>query len=148
MRFEQDPAAARRGEFSQQVKRGWYLGSREFREKLSEHLSLSEKGDNYRGEQRRGHNEDAAEALLLEGLHALDLQESDLPELAQNDARKQALAWWIKTQTSLTGVALCRRLSMGHRSNLSRALARFRNPRDLETRKLKKLLMQCTGCPL
>ena len=147
MRFEDDPAASRRGEFNTQVKRGWYLGSREFREELSKRLTQSERGDNYRGGQRIGHNEDAAEAYLKAGLKAVGIQESDLPTLAQNDPRKQVLAWWIKTQTSVTGVELCQRLSKGHRSNLSRALARFRNPSDVESKQLADRLKQCTGCP-
>lgn len=31
MRFEEDPAAGMRGEFEKQIKRGWYIGSEEFR---------------------------------------------------------------------------------------------------------------------
>jgi hypothetical protein len=34
MRFEEDPAAGMRGEFEKQIKRGWYIGSEEFRERL------------------------------------------------------------------------------------------------------------------
>lgn len=148
MRFEQDPDAGRRGEFEIQVKRGWYLGSREFREKLSARLDHAEKGDNYRGEQRRAHNEDAAEALLRQGLDLVGLKESDLGSLARNDLRIQGLAWLIKTHTSVTGVWLSQRLSMGHLSNLSRALARFRNAKEHKVKKLKRDLKQCKGCPL
>lgn len=148
MRFEQDPDAGRRGEFETQVKRGWYLGSREFREQLSDRLHHADKGDSYRGEQRRSHNEDGAEALLRRGLDVLDLEESDLPSLAQNDLRKQGLAWLIKTHTSVTGVWLSQRLCMGHRSNLSRALARFREAKEGEVKLLKREMKQCTGCPL
>ncbi len=147
MRFELDPVAVRRGDFDLQIKRGWYLGSREFRENLSEGLTAAEKGDNFRGEQRRGYNEDAAESYLKEGKKVLGLEEADLAELAHSDARKQALAWWIKTRTSVTGVSLCKRLSMGHRSNLSRALVRFRDSNNKETRELVKVLTKCTGCP-
>jgi hypothetical protein len=147
MRFEKDPDAGRRGEFEIQVKRRWYLGSREFREKLSDRLDHAEKGDNYRGEQRRAHNEDAAEVLLRQGLDVVGLKESDLSSLARNDLRIQGLAWLIKTHTSVTGVWLSQRLSMGHLSNLSRALARFRSAKEHNVKKLKKDLKQCKGCP-
>ncbi|MEX2606012.1 MAG: transposase, partial [Kiritimatiellia bacterium] len=38
MSFEDDPAAGRRGEFEKQVKRGWFIGSEEFRERLDDLL--------------------------------------------------------------------------------------------------------------
>jgi REP element-mobilizing transposase RayT len=148
MRFEQDPDAGRRGEFEVQVKRGWYLGSREFREKLSGQLDQADKGDNYRGAQRRAHNEDAAEAFLRQGLDVMGLKESDLSSLARNDPRIQGLAWLIKTHTSVTGVWLSQRLSMGHLSNISRALARFRSGEEDNVKKLIRDLKQCKGCPL
>ena len=148
MRFEQDPEAGRRGEFETKLKRGWYLGSREFREKLTDLLDQAPKGDNYRGEQRRAHNEEAAEVLLRQGLDVVGLKESALSSLAHNDFRKQGLAWLIKSHTSVTGVWLSQRLSMGHLSNLSRALALFRNAKEQNIRTLKNDLKQCKGCPL
>ena len=147
MRFEQDPEAGRRGEFETKLKRGWYLGSREFREKLTDLLDQAPKGDNYRGEQRRAHNEEAAEVLLRQGLDVVGLKESALSSLAHNDFRKQGLAWLIKSHTSVTGVWLSQRLSMGHLSNLSRALALFRNAKERNIKTLKNDLKQCKGCP-
>lgn len=145
MKFEAEPMKARRGEFKDRIESGWYLGSEEFRERISDLLTGHPKGDNYRGKQRREHNEDMAEQLLRQSLDVLGLSEEELLKLKNAAIEKQALAWLIKTRTSVTGVWICGRLNMGHRSNLSRALSCFRDPEKSEIQTVKRKLIQCTG---
>ena len=94
MKFEEDPDAGRRGEYKQQVKRGWYIGSAEFCQRLSDRLSAQEKlGDNYRGAQRREHGQDESERYLQAGLQVLGLREMEVLEMRNN--RKEQ--WCIKS---------------------------------------------------
>ena len=145
MNFELKPDAGRRGEFEKQIKSGWCLGSAEFRARILEMLEGKSKGDNYRGIQRRAHNEEMAEHLLRRGLEVLDLTEEELFDMKSASPQKQALAWLLKTHTSVTGVWVARRLRMGHRSNLSRALQKFGKPKEAKMKSLKRKMIQCTG---
>lgn len=143
MAFEEDPAAGWRGEFEQQVKRGWYIGSKEFRERLLERLDNVGSGVNLRGGQKREHNERMAERLLASGLHELGLSESQLLGLKSCAPEKQAVAWLLKTRTTVTGVWLAARLNLGHPSNVSRSLRTFRENESKTTQNLKQKMTQC-----
>jgi len=141
MNFENDPDAGRRGEFDKQIKRGWYIGTPEFRQKLSDRLSrLPKKGDNYRGRQRREHGEDEAERLLADGLQVLGLEESEVLEMRNNRKEKQALAWLINAHTTVTVRWTAARLEMGHPENASHGINRFRRKETNEITKIRKKL--------
>lgn len=145
MNFEQDPDAGRRGEFEQQVKRGWFIGSEEFRERLNQLLEGRAENDSYRGTQRREHDLWEAERLLKEGLAELGLNEEEI--LASRSVRleKQALAWLIVSHTAVTGKWLSERLRMGHPVNTSRAIGLFRQSKSREVRALKERMLKCKG---
>ena len=145
MHFEGDPEAGARGEFEKQIKRGWYLGSEEFREELLTKLDRLGTGDNYRGGQKREHNQAMAEKYFAAALEKLEMQESDFLTLKANRLEKQAVAWLLKTHTTVTGVWLSERLQLGHPSNTSRALKRFREGSDKKTRSLKAKMTKCKG---
>lgn len=141
MNFENDPDAGRRGEFDKQIKRGWYIGTPEFRQRLSDHLSrLAKKGDNYRGRQRREHGEDEAERLLASGLQVLGLEETEVLEMRNNRKEKQALAWLINAHTTVTVRWTAARLEMGHPENASHGINRFRRKETNEITKIRKKL--------
>ena len=141
MNFENDPDAGRRGEFENQIKRGWYIGSPEFRERLSDQLSrVANKGDNYRGRQRRDHGEDEAERLLVAGLRVLGLRESEVLEIRNNRKEKQALAWLMNAHTTVTVRWTAARLEMGHPENASHGINRFRRKENREITKIRKQL--------
>ena len=125
MRFEEDPAAGIRGEFEKQIKRGWYIGSEEFRERLDSLLMGRTRNDNYRGDQRRDHGPAEAERLWGEGLKLLGVEESDLLNAKSTRMEKQALAWLTKKNTSVTGKWIAERTQMGHSSTASLAIHRF-----------------------
>jgi hypothetical protein len=126
-----------------QLKRGWFVGGEAFRKWLSKQLPAH--SDNLRGEQRRAHNEAEAERLLGLALATLKLKEEELLQLRFNRPEKQAVAWLLKTYTTVTGVWLAERLRMGNRSNVSRGLTAISREAD-EIRKMLKIKMtQCTG---
>ncbi len=142
------------------LKRGWYLGSENFRDRLMDWANGVVRGrrrQSYSGEALGRHDEAHAEQLLKAGMEQLELNESKVLALRKNDARKQALAWLIRSRTVLGDEWIVSRLRMGHRSNVSRAVAAFRDPGDAERKKLQKFLHACTyartapcpnGCPM
>ena len=73
------------------------------------------------GEGRRAHDEGEAGRLLGRGLEGLGLTLSQVAALKKTDARKQALAWLVKSRTMVGDEWIVARLAMGHRSKGSRA---------------------------
>jgi REP element-mobilizing transposase RayT len=145
MNFENDPDAGRRGEFEKQIKRGWFIGSEEFKERLDERLRGRSRNDNYRGLQRREHDVWEAERLLEKGLKELDLTEEEILESRSVRLEKQALAWLLKSHTAVTGKWLAARLRMGHPMNASRAIGRFRKAEGREVKQIKERMLKCVG---
>jgi putative transposase len=142
MRFEDDPIAGMRGEFDKQIKRGWYIGSEEFRERLDELLMGRCRNDNYRGKQRREHGPVEAERLWKEGLNVLEVEEEELLLAKSTRMEKQALAWLIKKNSSVTGKWIADRLEMGHLSTASVAINRFARDQSREALRIRKLLLE------
>jgi putative transposase len=134
---------AARESVEKQLKRGWYIGGSSFRGQLVEMISGS--SDNLRGLQRRAHDEDAAEQLLLRALDVLSLTEENLLEMKSTHPEKQAVAWLLKMKTPVTVVWLASRLSMGHRTNASRAISTFNHALSAEKELLREKMLQCTG---
>ena len=58
-------------------------------------------------------------------------------------ARKQALAWLIRTKSIVAGSWITRELVMGHPSNLSRAVNVFRTANQQKIKDLKRQLHVC-----
>ncbi len=129
------------------LRRGWYVGSESFRDRLMDKAAgqiAGRKRASYRGEGLRTHDERQARRLLAAGLVRLGLTQRAAAALKQTDPRKQALAWLIKTQTVMRDEWLGQHLSMGHRSNISRAVSVFRSAKTREHEQLRKLLHICT----
>jgi len=142
MRFEEDPAAGMRGEFDKQIERGWYIGSEEFRERLDGLLMGRSKNDNYRGNQRREHGPAEAVRLWQEGLKVLGVEEADLLSAKSTRLEKQALAWLMKKNTSVTGKWIAERLQMGHLSTASLAISRFAKDNSRAANRIRKKLLE------
>ena len=145
MNFENDPEAGRREDFEKQIKRGWFIGSEEFRERLNERLVGRGRNDNYRGRQRREHDAWEAGRLLEAGLTALNLTEEEILESRSVRLEKQALAWLVKSHTAVTGKWLAERLRMGHPVNASRAIGRFRKAESRDVKRVKTRMLKCVG---
>jgi len=142
MRFEEDPAAGMRGEFDKQIKRGWYIGSEEFKERLDGLLMGRTRNDNHRGSQRRDHGPKEAERLWREGLRVLGVAEDDLLAAKGTRMEKQALAWLMKKHSAVNGRWIAERTEMGHPSTASLAINRFSRDQSTEAKRLKSLLVQ------
>lgn len=145
MRMENDPQAARQGEVNRQIRRGWYLGSEEFRERLDQLLMGQSKKDSHRSSQRKDHGPAEAERLLERALRKLGWSEEELLSAKSLTPEKQGIAWLLMTHTSVTGAWIAQRLQMGHRTNCSRAISRFRHGKDKEIKKLKEIMLKCTA---
>jgi REP element-mobilizing transposase RayT len=146
MRFELDPDAGRRGEFEKQIKRGWFIGPDSFAEELGERLrQFSNKEDDLRGEQRRAHGQAEAERLIRAALDLFDISESDLLQLKKSSIEKQAIAWLLMDYTTATGTWIAERLHMGHRTNCSQAISKFRQDSDSSVKELKQKIQQLTA---
>ena len=98
----------------------------------------------YSGAGLRAHDEGEAGRLLARGLEGLGLTLAQAAALKKTDARKQALAWLVKSRTVVGDEWIVARLEMGHRSNVSRAVSAYREPQAAERRKLLKILHTCT----
>lgn len=146
MRGAGDPAGlAQEEEVLKKIRRGWYLGDEQFRDRLVDQLGESAKGDNLRGEVRRLHNEQGAESLLGEVLKTLHLSEEQLLGQKPTELSKQATAWYLHKNTSMTIGWVAERLKMGHRSNASRNVHAFENNDSEEANSIRNKLHVLTG---
>jgi REP element-mobilizing transposase RayT len=144
----EQPATAQQAERWRKLRRGWYLGSETFGDRLMDWASgitAGRKRGSYRpSESLRAHDEGEARRLLAAGLRQLELTLAEAVELRKSDPRKQALAWLMKSRTVMSAEWIIRRLAMGHRSDVSRAVSASRTPKGAQCRKLQKLLHICT----
>ena len=129
------------------LRRGWFLGSEEFRvrlEKLVSGVVGKRKRKSYKGEALKTHDEGDAQRLLARALECLGLDLEAVEAKRKNDVRKQALAWLVKTNTVVDDEWVCQTLGMGDRSNISRAVGRFRRRKEKPVIALIKKLHACT----
>ena len=144
--LEQEATAAEAGKW-RELRRGWYLESESFRDQLMDWAAGAVSGRrrvSSTGEGRRAHDEGEAERLLGRSLEGLGLTLSQAAALKKTDARKQALAWLVKSRTVVGDGWIFARLEMGHRSNGSRSVSASREPPAAERRKLLRILHTCT----
>ena len=142
MRFEEDPLAGMRGEIDKQIKRGWFIGTETYRKKLEALLIGQTKNDNYRGGQREDHGPFEAERLWQEGLVLLGVSEADVLYAKSTRMEKQALAWLIKKNSSVTGSWIAERLEMGHPSTASKAINRFARDKSRQASRIRNRLVK------
>ncbi|MBI3985609.1 MAG: hypothetical protein HY343_01700, partial [Lentisphaerae bacterium] len=126
-----------------EIRRGWCLGGEDFREKLLDAVGERLKGkkrETYGGEERAAHDERAASDWLEKGLARLDLTQERLRALKKGDKRKQAMAWWLKRQTSVGADWIAGHLVMGYRTSVSQANRLVEQGDDPELNRLKRKL--------
>jgi hypothetical protein len=112
-----------------------------------EGLKRTDKLHQLQGDERRAHNEKKAERLLAKALKALNCNEGDLLSMKQNQPAKQAVAWLLKSHTTVTVIWIAQRLQMGHRTNATRGINRIRNSSENKIQKLRTKMLQCTADP-
>ena len=110
---------------------------------LASGILRGRKRESYSGEEVRRYDETAARELLARGLDRLGMDLAAMKLLRPSDPRKQALAWLIRTKSTVAGSSITRELDMGHPSNVSRAVNVFRTA---DQRKIKDLKRQLHAC--
>jgi putative transposase len=107
------------------LRRGWYLGSESFREKVLAVLDAVLDGkerESYQGEELRAHDEAEADRILQVGLRVLKLKEQDFTKMAKGAPEKQVLAWWLRKRTVVGRKWISQRLKMGDVSRVTQAI--------------------------
>ncbi len=111
------------------IRRGWYFGSQEFREKL---LRLSgddleakktKIADGYGGSQMHAHNELRARQIVAAGLILFNLEAKDLARLPCNDAHKLVIAEAVHSETVIRLDWIRAMLKMGAHAYCSQLIA-------------------------
>lgn len=132
------------------IRRGWYLGSEDFRDRILERVDgVLKRGrrKSYSGTEAMAHDESAAESLVSMGLKTLGLAEKDLSGLRKLDIRKQVLAWWVRRRTMVSNRWLARRLEMGDEGNISNAIRNVAQTRSHAACRWRKLLLKDVTIP-
>lgn len=128
------------------IRRGWYMGSDEFRDRLldlADPVVRGRKRRSYRGEGLAAHDERAAVRRLDQACKEVDVALPALWGRRQTDPEKQAVAWWVKSHSVVSDDWLCAKLEMGSRTNIHRAVQAFRAATDRGRRNLKRKLQLC-----
>jgi hypothetical protein len=130
-----DSAAGRR-EFSRQmelrrrqedgaefegVRRGWCLGSEEFRQELLA-AAAERVGASHYGSDRRESGEEKAGRIIREDLRRGGRREADLPGMRKGDKAKVLLAGRLRRETAMSLKWIARRLHMGSWTYVSNLL--------------------------
>lgn len=111
----------------ERIRRGWYLGSEEFRDRLLEKLeSIEVRRKVKAGAVQMGsdHAQWEAERIARGGLKHFALRDDQLIKLPKSDRRKVIIAALIKAHTSVTLDWISKRLRMGADSHVSRLSSR------------------------
>ena len=129
-----------------EIRRGWYLGDEGFKERLLERLAgvvSGRKRESYTGAAAQAHDERMAAQLLQRGLAALGLSLAEVQTLRQKDDRKQGLAWLLRSATVASSDWVSTQLTMGHRSNVSRAVRKIAEARTAMAIRVRHLMQLC-----
>ncbi len=123
----------------------------QFRDRLEELADRAVRGKRRASFDRsglQGHDERVALEWLRRALSALGMKESELVALRPSDPCKQAVVWLLRSRTVVSGAWLDNRLTVGHASNISRAVLAYRGmPADRVRRRLKKIILQVCKDP-
>ncbi len=133
-----------------EIRRGWYLGSEEFRDRILEQVDgvmRYGRRKSFSGEEVVAHDTAAAEKLVSVGLKVLDLAGTDLGGLRKLDVRKQVLAWWVRKQTVVGNRWVAKRMEMGDEGNISKAIQTVAQTRSPAVLRLKNLLLNEAEIP-
>lgn len=122
------------------LRRGWYVGGDKFLAQLRRQISVRVQGrrrESHSGAARRAHDEAAAEQMIEQGLNRLGIEALACGKWQQE---KVALAWWLRTQTTVSLRWITERLRMGHYSRVSQAVSRMARQPGRKLERLKEKL--------
>lgn len=103
------------------LRRGWCLGSDEFKQQKLEDLD-GQVGEHHFGQMRLEVAEAKAERLIREELSRLGWQESDLASHRKRDPRKLQIAVRLRKETTLSVKRIAARLALGSPASASLCL--------------------------
>jgi REP element-mobilizing transposase RayT len=95
------------------LRRGWCLGSTEFRESLLERIEGA-KGKHHHGAELRESDEQKALRLLKEMLQAKGWNRTNLAETPKGHRKKAHIARRLRIETTMTWPWIAEQLNMGH----------------------------------
>ena len=104
-----------------EVRRGWFLGTAQEKERLLERMSLG-MGPHHGGEEKRESDEQKAQRLVGEELRKRRWTEQDLAKRRKTDAGKVKLARRLRDETVMTLDWIAQRLKMGCRHTVGNCL--------------------------
>ena len=104
-----------------EVRRGWFLGTAQEKERLLERMS-SGMGPHHGGEEKRESDEQKAQRLVGEELRKRRWTEQDLAKRRKTDAGKVKLARRLRDETVMTLDWIAQRLKMGCRHTVGNCL--------------------------
>ena len=107
------------------IRRGWCLGSREFRKGLLEEM-VGRIGPNHDGETRRESGEVWAEQLVAEELRRRRWTAAELRRRLKGDAQKIQIARRLRQETTMTLSWIGKRLNMGVAGSVANLLRHAR----------------------
>ena len=129
------------------LRRGWCLGSEEFRQKM---LALMEGklGENHAGELRRETAEQKASRIIGEELARRGWQESDLAARPRSDPGKLAIAARLRKETTLPVKWIAARVKIGTTKGAKSVLHRLAHgPSPKRSESCAQLEFQSTVTP-
>lgn len=127
------------------IRRGWCFGTDEFKDEMLEKIDLSSgQRNSFSGDEVGAHDELNAERLLVAGMKALGLKESQLSELRKGAEEKALLSWLIRKNTAVSNAWISERLHMGRPDCLSRYPKMIEESRDKHIQQLKTKLAKIT----
>lgn len=132
------------------LRRGWYFGAEEFREKLLAKLGsgANEMGERkrkgYGGEQTRDHGIAEAERIIDQAASDLGIDRNEWPRMRKGDWRKGLVAGMIRRRALVDNGWLAERLHMGARNAVSRTIGMAKRyvESDRKARRMAKLVEQ------
>lgn len=115
------------------IRRGWCLGSPEFRTELLSQIGINTatgRRSSYGGAARAAHDTAQAKALLERGLSTLGLSLKSVVAMPKGAVEKQALAWLLRTRTVIGRTWIAEQLEMGDASRVTQACHLARSSPD------------------
>ena len=103
------------------IRRGWYLGEKQFRKELLEQAHAQATDQHY-GEEVGESAEEKANELIARELKRLGWSSGELELRPKGDARKARLARRLRGETTMSKRWIAERLKMGSVSNVTYCL--------------------------
>ncbi|MGA2556304.1 MAG: transposase [Verrucomicrobiota bacterium] len=129
----------------QALRRGWFVGARDFAGTLQEHLEQAVQGrrpESHSAAARGEHDQAAAEKQLAGALKTLGLTQQALVELPKGSPEKVALAWWLRERTTVSLRWAGERLGMGHYTRVTKAVSRMRHRPGRRLQQIQQRLLR------